>query len=164
MSEENENNWPLDEYRAIEGTVINTKDDYSQYSVKLEGKEAFEHLQEVERLKAENAKMKNQLVGTCHTCQNNTPFNIACGCCVAGKCWEPKEPMTEEQIEEIKKHYTLPFEYCQPHRAVIDANRLKVAVVVCHFGKISRSSEDSTGQLIADLLNERLQPKQEGEG
>ena len=60
MSEENKN-WPLDEYKAIEGTVINTRDDYSRYSVKLEGKEAFEHLQEVERIQAENANHKQHI-------------------------------------------------------------------------------------------------------
>ena len=50
-----------------------------------------ELIPQVVELEAENAKLKNKLVGTCHTCQNNTPFNIACGCCVAGKCWKAKE-------------------------------------------------------------------------
>ena len=70
-----------------------------------------------------------------------------------------KKPMTEEQIEEIKKHYTPPFEYDKDNEVAMDRNERGIIDL-----QYANPCKDLLGQLIADLLNERLQPKQEGEG
>ena len=68
--------------------------------------------------------------------------------------------MTEEQIEEIKKFYKPPFRYDNYGQMIwcVDNNR---AVDIRGWGNIKHVKDapqiqDNFGQLIADMLNERL--------